>query len=172
MRRLSYAALMVALGLTGVYAETIPNFEVLTLVVFASGVLLGARDGALVGAVTMGIFTLLNPYGSAHPIVMLAQVSGEAITGAMGGIAAGLGIGRAPLAVRIGTLVVLGFTLTAIFDTLTNLATGVLFGQMRATLLGGIPFALWHMGTNAALFGIIGAPLVGVLESYRPRLSS
>jgi len=172
MRRLSYAALMVALGLTGVYAETIPNFEVLTLVVFASGVLLGARDGALVGGVTMLIFTLLNPYGSAHPLVMLAQVTGEAVTGASGGVAARLGLGRARLAVRITTLIVLGLALTALFDTLTNVATGILFGQMRATLIGGIPFALWHMGTNAGLFGTLGAPLVGVLESYRPRLSS
>jgi len=39
-----------AAGLTGAYAETIPNFEVLTLVVFCSGVLLGVRDGMLTGA--------------------------------------------------------------------------------------------------------------------------
>lgn len=172
MRRLSYAALMVALGLTGVYAETIPNFELLTLVVFASGVLLGSRDGALVGGVTMMIFTVLNPYGPAHPLVMLAQVSGEALTGATGGLAARMGLGRARLWVRIATLVVLGVVLTAVFDTITNVATGILFGQMRATLIGGIPFALWHMATNAGLFGTLGAPLVGVLESYRSRLSS
>jgi hypothetical protein len=171
MRRLSYAALLVALGLTGVYAETIPNFEVLTLVVFSSGVLLGARDGILVGGVTMLIYSLLNPYGAAHPLVTLAQVSGESVAGAAGGVAARLGLGRARIAARVPVLVVLGIVITAIFDGLTNLATGVLFGQMRATLIGGIPFALWHMGTNAALFGALGAPLAGVLESYRPRLS-
>ncbi len=171
MRRLSYAALMVALGLTGVYAETIPNFEVLTLVVFASGVLLGARDGIMVGAVTMAIYSLLNPYGAAHPLVMLAQISGEGLAGAAGGIAARLGLGRAKLRPRAAVLVALGIGLTAVFDLLTNIATGVLFGQMRATLIGGIPFALWHMGTNAGLFGAIGTPLVGVLETYRSRLS-
>jgi len=171
MRRLSYAALLVALGLTGVYAETIPNFEVLTLVVFASGVLLGARDGGLVGTVTMSIYSLLNPYGAAHPLVTLAQVAGEALAGVAGGVAGGLGLGRARAGVRAAVLAGLGLVLTATYDALTNLATGALFGQMRATFIGGIPFALWHMGTNAALFGTLGVPLVGMLESYRARLS-
>ena len=76
-RRLSYAALMVAAALTGVYSESIANFEVLTLVVFGSGVLLGARDGALVGTLTELIYSLLNPYGPAHPLVTLSQVIGE-----------------------------------------------------------------------------------------------
>ena len=171
MRRLSYAALMVALGLTGVYAETIPNFEVLTLVVFASGLLLGTRDGALVGGVTEAIYSLLNPYGPAHPLVTIAQVAGMATSGAAGGIAARLGLGRIHAAPRAVMLVGLGLVLTAVFDLLTNLATGVLFGQMRATLIGGLPFALFHMGTNAALFGTLGVQLCGVLETYRPRLS-
>jgi hypothetical protein len=172
MRRLSYAALMVALGLTGVYAETIPNFEVLTLVVFASGVLLGARGGALVGVVTMLIYSVLNPYGVAPPLVTLAQVAGEALTGACGGVVARLGLGRAPVGVRVVVLAGIGAVLTAIYDALTNVATGVLFGQMRATLIGGLPFALFHLGTNAALFGTLGVPVVGVVESNRPRLAS
>src|SRR5438093_238260 len=80
-RRLSYAALMVAAALTGVYSESIANFEVLTLVVFGSGVLLGARDGALVGTLTELIYSLLNPYGPAHPLVTLSQVIGESSAG-------------------------------------------------------------------------------------------
>jgi hypothetical protein len=171
-RRLSYAALMVALGLTGVYAETIPNFEVLTLVVFAAGVLLGARDGAAVGALTMLVYTLLNPYGAAHPLVMAAQMAGEALAGVAGGLVGRTALARAGVAVRGGALAGLGAALTAVYDLLTNVATGVLFGQMRATLIGGVPFALWHMFTNAALFGAIGAPLLGVLGHYRSRLSS
>src|SRR5438034_296209 len=97
-RRLSYAALMVAAGLTGVYAETIPNFEVLTLVVFGAGTLLGARDGALVGAVTELIYSLLNPYGVAHPLVTASQVCGMAAAGVAGGIAARAGLESAGLA--------------------------------------------------------------------------
>src|SRR5262249_59235061 len=101
-RRLSYAALLIAAGLTGVYAETIPNFEVLTLVVFCSGVLLGARDGGLVGAVTMLVYSLLNPYGAVHPLVTASQVAGEVLAGLAGGAFATAGLAGAPVPWRAG----------------------------------------------------------------------
>ena len=41
---------------------------------------------------------------------------------------------------------------------------------MRVTLLGGIPFALWHIGTNVLLFAVVGTPLVGRFAHYRLRL--
>jgi uncharacterized membrane protein len=162
---------MIAAGLTGVYAETIPNFEVLTLVVFASGVLLGARDGAMVGALTTLLYSLLNPYGVAPPLVTLSQVAGEALAGAAGGAAAHLGLDERPAAVRAVALACVGAALTLIYDLLTNLASGLVYGQMRALLLAGIPFALWHIGTNVVLFAALGTPLIAVFARYRSRLS-
>ncbi len=171
-RRLSYAALMVAAGLTGVYAETIPNFEVLTLVVFLSGVLLGMSWGALVGALTMIVYSLLNPYGAVHPLVTLAQVMGEVASGASGAWFAAAGFATSRPLVRAFALGLFAIALTAWFDLITNLATGILFGQIRVTLLGGIPFALWHIASNVALFAVLGTPLAGVFAHYRARLSS
>jgi uncharacterized membrane protein len=78
-------------GLTGAYAESVPNLESITLVVFGAGVLLGARDGMLVGALTMLLFSSLNPYGPAPPVVMLAQVLGEVLAGWGGALFAGMG---------------------------------------------------------------------------------
>ena len=170
MRRLAYAGLMLAAGITGAYAESIPNFELLTLVAFASGVLLGVRDGMGVAALTMLVYSLLNPYGAAHPLVTVAQVTGEAMAGAAGGMLAGLA-GR-PVWVRAVALGLVGGLLTAAYDLLTNLASGVVFGQMRAVLLGGIPFALWHIITNVGLFAVVGTAMVAVLARYRERLSS
>jgi hypothetical protein len=69
-------------------------------------------------------------------------------------------------------MVVIGAIVTAIFDAVTNLATGILFGQIRATLMAGLAFSAWHVATNALLFGLVGAPLLGALEPYRSRLSS
>ena len=160
---------MIAAGLTGVYAETIPNFEVLTLVVFSSGVLLGAGDGARVGIVTMLLYSLLNPYGLAHPLVTGAQVVGEGLAGLSGGWVAG----RAARPSRTTALLLaaIGAALTAVYDLITNLASGVVYGQWRAVLISGIPFALWHIGTNAALFAIVGTPLAAVCARYRSRLS-
>ncbi|MEO5618892.1 MAG: hypothetical protein ABIS67_14080, partial [Candidatus Eisenbacteria bacterium] len=169
--RLSYAALLVAAGLAGVYAESIPNFEILTLVVFCSGVLLGVRDGLLVGVVTELIYSVLNPYGAVHPLITVAQVSGEALAGLAGGIAGVLRLPAAPVPARLVLLAVCGALLTLIFDLITNLATGVLFGQMRATLIAGIPFALWHLFWNVVLFTVLGTPLVAVFARYRARLT-
>jgi hypothetical protein len=171
-RRLSYAALLVAAGLTGVYAEPIPNFEVLTLVVFCSGVLLGARDGALVGVVSELVFSLLNPYGAVHPLITVSQVLGIAAAGAAGGVAARMSLPAAAPAVRASILALLAIGLTGFFDFVTNLAVGLVYGQITVTLLGGIPFSLVHIGTNALLFALIGTPLVGVFARYRRRLSS
>jgi uncharacterized membrane protein len=162
----------VAAGLTGVYAETIPNFEVLTLVVFGAGVLLGVRDGMLVAAITELIYSLLNPYGAVHPLVTVAQVTGMMVSGLAGGISAQLGVPALPVRVRALLLPLIGSVITFFFDLVTNMASGVVFGQMRATLIGGIPFALWHGLTNAALFAVLGTPLVAVFARYRLRLSS
>ena len=143
----------------------------LTLVQFGAGVLLGARDGALVGAITWVVYSLLNPYGPVHPLVTLAQVSGGILTALGGAGFAALGFPNARPLLRSALLAIFGLLLTLCFDLITNVATGIVFGQMRATLLGGIPFALIHVGTNVALFAVLGVPFVAVLGRYRSRLS-
>ena len=163
---------MVAAGLTGVYAEPWPNFEVLTLVVFLSGILLGARWGAWVGALTMLAYSLLNPYGPVHPLVTLSQVLGELAAGPAGAAFVALGLDSRRPALKVAALAAAAVLLTACFDFITNLATGILYGQIRLTLIGGIVFSLWHIGTNVLLFVVLGTPLVGLFARYRTRLSS
>ena len=168
MRRLAYAGLMIALGLTGAYVHVIPNLELVSLVAFASGVLLGIRDGSGVAALTMLMYSLLNPYGAAHPLVTIAQVIGAAAFGVVGG--ATRGFDRVPAAMRAILLGIAAALLTCFYDFITNVATGVVFGQIRATLVGGIPFALWHTAWNTALFAGLGPAIVAVLQRYRARL--
>ena len=163
--------MLVAAGLTGVYAETIPNFEVLTLVVFCSGVLLGPRDGILVGALTMLVYSLLNPYGPAHPVVTGAQVAGNSLSGAGGALFARWGGPARSTASRALALALAGAVLTACYDLLTNVATGLVLGQMLTWLIAGIPFSLWHIGYNVALFAALGTPLTAVCGRYAERLS-
>src|SRR5207244_7963695 len=114
MRRLAYAGLMIAVGLTGAYAESIPNFELITLAAFATGLLLGPRDGAAVAGLMMLIYSVLNPYGMAPPLVTAAQVVGEALAGLAGGGAAALA--GWPVAARALALGVMGAVLTAVYD--------------------------------------------------------
>ena len=161
-----------AAGLAGVYAESIPNLEVLTLVVFCAGVLLGARDGMLVGALSMGAFSGLNPYGPAHPLVMASQVGGMAASGAGGALFRAAGLPTRPPWLRAAALVPAAIGLTAFYDLLTNLASGVVFGQVRATLIAGVAFSLWHIGYNVFLFAVLGTPLVAVFARYAKRLEA
>ncbi|HTM58577.1 MAG TPA: hypothetical protein VL123_09205 [Candidatus Udaeobacter sp.] len=163
---------MVAAGLTGVYAEPWPNFEVLTLVVFLSGILLGARGGAWVGGLTMLAYSLLNPYGPAHPVVTLSQVVGELVAGPAGAAFLAAGFVSRPVAIRASILAVAAILLTAFFDFITNLASGIIYGQIRIMLIGGIPFSLIHIGTNVLLFVVLGTPLCGLFARYRERLSA
>lgn len=163
---------MVAVCLTGLYTPRPPNFEVQTVGVFCSGVLLGARGGCVVGVLTMLVYSLLNPYGSAHPVVTLAQVLGTVPAGIAGGVFAAMGLAARRPATRAGVLAVSGLLLTAWYDLVTNVGTGLLLGQVRVALWGGIPFALWHIASNTALFALLGTPLVAVFARYRARLSS
>ena len=66
----------------------------------------------------------------------------------------------------------LAIIVTAFYDLLTNVATGLVYGQMRTWLLAGIPFALWHIGYNIALFATLGDPLSAVSARYSERLSA
>jgi hypothetical protein len=171
-RRLAYLALLVAVCLAGAYAPRPPNSEVQTLGIFGAGVLLGMRDGALAGGLTMLVYSLLNPYGPAHPLVTAAQVLGQVPAGIAGGIFAALGLQGRSVAVRGVVLAGVGLVLTIWFDLVTNVATGLVLGQMRVVLLQGIPFAIWHTGSNVLLFVLLGTPLVAVFGRYRARLSS
>jgi hypothetical protein len=164
-------ALFVGAALTGAYAETIPNFEVLTLACFLAGLLLGARDGAMIGGSCMLLYSLLNPYGPAHPLVTASQVTGQVLSGIAGGMTRRAGLERRPRWIQATVMGACGVSLTLFYDLLTNLATGVIYGQLRFWLLAGIPFALWHILSNLALFAAVGTPLLGVLARYSARLS-
>jgi hypothetical protein len=139
--------------------------------VFCSGVLLGFRDGMLVGAITMVIYSVLNPYGPVHPAVTASQVSGEVIAGATGALAARAHLPEAAAGLRAVVLALAAAGITAVYDFLTNVASGIVYGQIKATLIGGIPFALWHIATNVGLFVILGTPLVAIFARYRTRLA-
>ena len=134
--------------------------ELFSVAVFLSGALIGAAWGAWVGGVARLIFSVGNPYGPPHPLVLGAQVLGGAMVGAWGGVAGrwllartGLGAGA-----KARTLILLasGFVVTTAYDLLTNLAQGVVFGSIPATLvLGALP-ALQHIGSNLVIFAVLG----------------
>jgi hypothetical protein len=145
--------------------------EVVTLVAFGAGVLLGGA-GIAVAALMEGIYALLNPWGPVHPVVLAGQVTGMALAAAAGALFAAM---RGPCwnpMWRIPALAVAGALVTMVFDVLTNAATGIAYGQVRVWLLQGLPWMLGHVTWNAIIFAAVGTPLSGVFGHYRARLSS
>ncbi len=78
-----FTALAVVLGYALVF---IPNIELLTLMIFLSGFIMGQRDGAIVGIMSSFIFVFFNPYG-VSPIPLFAyQLAHYALVGLLGGV--------------------------------------------------------------------------------------
>ncbi len=128
--------------------------ELFSAATVLSGALVGAGWGAWIGGTARLIFSVANPYGPPHPLVLVAQVVGGALLGAAGGL-----LRRAILAGGTRSTIawlLLGLVGTAAYDALTNVAQGFVFGSIPATLaLGAIP-ALQHAASNTAIFVVLG----------------
>ncbi|MGE5176260.1 MAG: hypothetical protein ACM3JJ_07765 [Hyphomicrobiales bacterium] len=165
MQTVARSAALIAFSVACGYAKLIlfPFLffvEIFSVAVFLSGAIMGAAWGAWIGAASRFVWSVANPYGPPHPIVLAAQVAGAAALGAIGGV-----LGRSLLRrsregrAGAGALLVLalaGIGGTAFYDLLTNAAQGVAFGGVRATLaLAAIP-SLQHIASNGILFAVIG----------------
>ncbi|MFO7652514.1 MAG: hypothetical protein R6X25_01715 [Candidatus Krumholzibacteriia bacterium] len=137
----------------------IPSVELMTLLTALAGAALGPGGGALCGALAMAVHSLANPLGAAVPALLAAQTAGLAAAGALGG----LGAGAVASCVRRGRRLrsalfaaALGGGATLVYDVLTNAATVVAFDlRWWVVVTGGLPFALVHVGVNAALFAAL-----------------
>jgi hypothetical protein len=150
------AALCAALGYAAV---GIPNLELISAAVFTSGVLAGARRGALVGAVAEALFAGFNPMGVSAPPLFVTQVAAFAGFGAAGGACRAL-VTRGPAWLRVALAALLGFVLTVLYDTATAVAVWVTVRE-QATLLALVagaltfPFPLAHALGNAVAFAVV-----------------
>jgi len=155
---LAVTAVLVALGVTlGLLFVAVPNVEGISAVSFFSGAILAAGGGALVGAVSMGLFSILNPLGPAAFPVFLAQVLGMAIMGCSGAlwVKQVRSPGRAALLAGI-----FGGVLTFLYDVLTNYGFAVTMGRWGDPLpfiAAGIPLSAMHIVSNVLIFAGVGA---------------
>jgi hypothetical protein len=166
---LTRVAAFVAVGLAlGMALVGIPNVELITAVSFLSGFLLGAAAGVLTGGLIEALFAGFNPLGSSLGLVLVAQVSGMVLAGALGGFAARIA-GTARRGIRYAAVITLsGAVATLVFDILTNLAFPLMAGfslsQALVMLAAGVPFAAIHLLSNLFVFAVIVRPLIPRLE--------
>ena len=177
-----FVALAAALGFL---LLSVPNVELVTFTIFASGVVLGRWRGALVGVLAMAIYSGANPYGSGLgvPTMLAAQLAASAFTGLVGGITAPLwrgdareapgrggrldpaaggrvGGGRRALPLVAGGL---GFVLTAVYQAAVIVGLAVMSPEFRtgalAVLLSNAFFSGVHLVSNTIVFAVL-APAV------------
>jgi uncharacterized membrane protein len=149
----------------------VANLKIMDLLVFVSGFVFSPLIGASVGVLVWAVYGVLNPYGLV-PQIWIATMLSESIYGIAGGALGkslsmtGLPSNKTGLSALFGAI---GFLLTFIYDLATNIAFALTFNvPFIAALIAGIPFAMVHEASNAALFGICSIPLITILErSYR-----
>ncbi len=166
MRTVVRSAALIAFSVACGYAKLIlfPYLffvELFSVAVFLSGALSGVAWGIWVGAVARLLFSVANPYGPPHPWVLAAQVVGGGVIGALGGLSARWLLPRAghegpgPRA-RTAILLGAGLAATLAYDLVTNAAQGIVFGSIPVTLAVAALPTLQHVGSNAAIFVVLG----------------
>jgi hypothetical protein len=155
-------ALAVALGFV---LLSVPNVELLTFTVFASGAVLGCWRGALVGALAMAIYSGINPYGSglAIPTLYAGQIAATAIAGLAGGLSARLW--RPPRESRPGVAVralaggAFGFAATLVYQVAVIVGLAAAAPEFRTGVLAAVVsnafFSAIHLVSNTVIFAVL-----------------
>ena len=155
VRAAIFCALAIGMGFS---LMLVPNIELITVIVFMSGLMLGCKWGALVGGTAIFIYSGLNPMGSglSFPPLFFMQILGMAITGFTGGLFSRFFLEKETNIFSLITLGLLGFICTLIYDFLTlisyPLSAGLGLSGMIAALVKGIGFTLLHEISNAIVF--------------------
>jgi hypothetical protein len=167
LKRLVRAAIFTALAVgVGFSLVLVPNVELITVVIFLSGLTLGPGWGMLVGGTAEFVFSALNPLGSGliFPPLFVAQVLSMVIVGAVGGLLRPFFFVRSFPPVRVGSLALVGFLLTFLYDSLTTLSYPVAAGfegpQTLGIYLSGLGFTLVHQVFNGLIFALGVPPVV------------
>ena len=157
-----FCAMAIAMGYS---LMMVPNIELITVIIFLSGVTLNIWWGALVGLIAMGIYSGLNPLGSglSFPPLFIAQVIGMSLCGAIGGIFKPFFFVKKYNLSKFVLLGFVGFSVTFIYDVLTLISypifTGLGFAGIIASLIKGLGFTLLHEISNIFIF-LITVPRV------------
>tara|TARA_Y100001970_G_scaffold258916_1_gene339336 strand:+ start:71 stop:595 length:525 start_codon:yes stop_codon:yes gene_type:complete len=160
----------VAIGM-GFSLMLIPNIELITVVVFLSGLYLGIWWGGLVGMTSMAIYSGMNPMGSglSFPPLFAMQIIGMSLTGIIGGLVRPFFFVKQFNVFLISSLAILGFTVTLIYDMLTliayPIAAGLGFSGMLAALIKGLGFTLLHEISNAIVFVVSIPRIIKLLKN-------
>ena len=168
----TFTALSVVLGYMLVY---LPNIELITLMIFLSGFILGKRDGAIVGFFSSFIFVFFNPYGVSPLPLFAYQIGHYCLVGFLGGMTSNylnkkdffkpeedLYVSRV-----LVIFAIIGAVITFVYDIFSTLIGAIaIFGTLETfwiTYIIGLPFTTVHLIGNTLGFIFILPGLIQLL---------
>ena len=167
-----FTALSVILGYMLIF---LPNIELITLMIFLSGFIIGKKEGTLVGAFSSFIFCFFNPMGASSFLLLTVQLIYYSSVGFIGGFTNNLLKNRKffkpredlyvyPVLIIFGTIAVL---MTAIYSLFAEIAGYSSIAGSAVPfityLMLGIPYTIIHIIGNLLGFVIILPGLIQLL---------
>lgn len=160
-----FTGLAVSLGYLLFY---IPNVELISSTIFATGWLFGLPVGVCVGGISFAIFSLFNPLGASMPPLFIAQVCGGIILGAAGSFLRVI-MPASHLFLKGLMMGICGGVLTLIYDVITNIGGFIAFTTNEtfpAYLASGIIFSLLHIVSNFLIFSLLLFPILNKAKGF------
>lgn len=147
-----FSAIVYVLSWATIY---LPNVSLAFFVIFSSGLLWGLSAGLLVGAVGIGVWTMFNPYGPAHPYIMLAQISGAALSGLIGYLFHRAMSQDRQAELSRGTLMLAGGLCALLYFIPVIVVDAWLFQPFKVRLIAGLPWVALSIGANMIIFPML-----------------
>ena len=158
-----------AIGLGFVFL-IIPNVEFITVTIFLSGFYLGSKYGALVGGVSIMVYSILNPMGSglAYLPLLIGQTISMIIIGIFGSFLS-VFLNKVRLKIKIFISGIAGFISTFIYDFITTISfpisIGYSFNEIIIYGMSGLIFTVMHLISNTIIFMIVVPKFIEKVEN-------
>ena len=152
-----FSATAIGLGFTFLM---VPNVEFISVTIFLSGLYLGSRYGALVGGVSIMMYSILNPMGSglAYIPLLIGQIISMTIIGILGSYSSFF-LKKVRLKIRVLCSGLAGFISTFIYDFITTisfpLSVGYSLNEIIIYGISGLVFTAMHLISNTIIFMIV-----------------
>jgi len=158
-RRIAFSGMFIALILGVGYALAfVPNVELITAMIFLSGVLMGIKRGMIIGVTGEFLFSALNPMGSGllFPPMLIAQLIAMALVSLCGGLLRRYILNWKISFPNVLTIGIIGFVLTLFYDIIVSsafpLSAGFTIEVVIATIVAGLAFSIVHLIGNTLVF--------------------
>lgn len=154
-RTVAAVGIFAALAYVGSLAlMVIPNATLSILIVFFAGYCTGVVAGSLCGAIAAALISLFNPYGMVMLPLLVSQMLGYVLIGALGGVLRGR-LGTGVTVTRILLMILLGVVTALLYQIPVSLTDAWLFGPFLERLVMSISFALVTVTSNVIFFVVL-----------------